>query len=583
MFTTRDPARESFLTDDRGAVMVMGIFMCSCLVGALWYLAGIGDAILYRERMQEAADAVAFSDAALHARGMNLLVLVNLIMAVILGVRVALRTAKIITLIAATVFAVAGIFAPVLLAAAAPAAAAAEALESAGNAVDPAIDVALQALNTVEDVIAKTTPTAANLAATASVGAKYAPLVVKSAAVELGEPDSDRNLPVERHGPDVLCGQAGQALPKLGAWMLSEVGLPGGEPLEWVGKLMKELAKADQDYFCGLQSSSNGGGGGGGKGPSTDHLLDDAAEDRCKDLAGLARELDQFTDAEKRWLDRCAALHVSCESTDPASGEPLPNGKQSGHPVDPKPPTLQRELDHLLLVRDQDARSVRELRLHLGEFILNKNKCVAWARADLELRDKEHKQEIALQRAQAAANPAPQAQAGQGGNGGSSGDVASMAVRKSWVNGGRDAQIISGVLGNPSGLRQSGRLVRIATVPKKAPQGVDPEAAKAPAWAQAELFYDCGGTWTACNDDDDAMWHFRWRARLRRFNQPTDATLQQVTDKLGTSPLKVSPEAFADRLAQDALGNPSFTPNANLRRDLAAALADQHVRTQGVH
>ena len=29
-----------------GAIMVMGIFMCSCLVGALWYLAGIGDAIL---------------------------------------------------------------------------------------------------------------------------------------------------------------------------------------------------------------------------------------------------------------------------------------------------------------------------------------------------------------------------------------------------------------------------------------------------------------------------------------------------------------------------------------------------------
>ena len=89
--------------------MVMGIFMCSCLVGALWYLAGIGDAILYRERLQEAADAMAFSDAALHARGMNLLVLINLIMSLILGIRVAIRTAKIVTLIATAVFANVGL------------------------------------------------------------------------------------------------------------------------------------------------------------------------------------------------------------------------------------------------------------------------------------------------------------------------------------------------------------------------------------------------------------------------------------------------------------------------------------------
>ncbi len=46
--------------------------MCACMVGILWYLAGIGDAIVFRERMQEAADATAFSAAVLHARGMNL-------------------------------------------------------------------------------------------------------------------------------------------------------------------------------------------------------------------------------------------------------------------------------------------------------------------------------------------------------------------------------------------------------------------------------------------------------------------------------------------------------------------------------
>jgi hypothetical protein len=41
--------------------------------------------------------------------------------------------------------------------------------------------------------------------------------------------------------------------------------------------------------------------------------------------------------------------------------------------------------------------------------------------------------------------------------------------------------------------------------------------------AQAEYFYDCEGAWTSasCNGksaDELALWHFRWRARLRRCN-----------------------------------------------------------------
>src|SRR5258708_13522805 len=89
--------------EEWGGMMVVGIFMCSCIVGLLWYIAGIGDAIVYRERMQEAADAVAFSGATLHARGMNLIVLINLLMACVLAVRVALKM-LILALTVATVF-----------------------------------------------------------------------------------------------------------------------------------------------------------------------------------------------------------------------------------------------------------------------------------------------------------------------------------------------------------------------------------------------------------------------------------------------------------------------------------------------
>src|SRR3954469_20308536 len=80
--------------DERGAIMVLGVFMCACMAGVLWYVIGIGDAIVYRERLQEGADAVAFSAATLHARGMNLIVLLNLLMACVLGIRVAMKAAQ---------------------------------------------------------------------------------------------------------------------------------------------------------------------------------------------------------------------------------------------------------------------------------------------------------------------------------------------------------------------------------------------------------------------------------------------------------------------------------------------------------
>src|SRR5688572_6404862 len=89
--------------DERGAVLVLGVFMAACIAGMLWYLAGIGDAIIYRQRMQEASDAAAFSAAVLHARGMNLIVLLNLIMACVLGVRVTLRAIQAGLFVAGTI------------------------------------------------------------------------------------------------------------------------------------------------------------------------------------------------------------------------------------------------------------------------------------------------------------------------------------------------------------------------------------------------------------------------------------------------------------------------------------------------
>ncbi|HVJ94733.1 MAG TPA: hypothetical protein VM580_33330 [Labilithrix sp.] len=66
--------------DDRGAMMLTGIFMSCFLIGSLWFLIGIGDTVVFRDKMQEAADHGAFTSAALHAKGMNFIALCNLVL-----------------------------------------------------------------------------------------------------------------------------------------------------------------------------------------------------------------------------------------------------------------------------------------------------------------------------------------------------------------------------------------------------------------------------------------------------------------------------------------------------------------------
>lgn len=82
------------IADQRGAIMIMGLFMATMLIGAMWYMKGIGDAIVFRDRMQEGADHVVFSSAAVHARGMNLISIINIVMYVLTIIHVVLAMLK---------------------------------------------------------------------------------------------------------------------------------------------------------------------------------------------------------------------------------------------------------------------------------------------------------------------------------------------------------------------------------------------------------------------------------------------------------------------------------------------------------
>ncbi len=562
------------VTDDRGAIMVMGIFMCSCLVGALWYLAGIGDAILYRERMQEAADAIAFSDAALHARGMNLIVMVNLIMAAILSVRVAVRVGKLACTVAAAIFAALSFIQPELGLLAAPAAAAAETLDQVDRSSKPAIDGALQALSLAEDQISNVTPPIAQSAADA-VGEHYLPAITRHTAFRVKDPFPVplSGLPVEHARPAKLCNEAAALLSEVQSWLVGKASAGTLTPAaDELGAIMQRIVALDTKYFCDLE--------GGASAPSTTAELVTGAQKRCKDLGKLeSGEEEQREKTEAAWLKRCAELGVTCQSRDPKN-DPLPKGIQIGQPSGPDAQKTARELDRLRLERDESVASVLSLAERKGRdqaggiSTFGTAQCESWAMDDATRRQGDHE--------------AFSAQQGGGGNEASKGtsNVAPMAV-KDFRNGNQEGQFIGGVVGDESRLRKDSKLVRIGAFnAKQTPTQTDPENAKLPAWAQAEMFFDCGDTWTSehCNGDDEAMWHFKWRPRLRRFNQPMSDTLQVLALKLHFSPPRNAPDVFADRLAQGALDKGSgFQANRALRIDLAGSIRDQTTHAQGVH
>jgi hypothetical protein len=244
--------QQALLADDRGAIMVMAIFMSIVLVGALWYIAGVGDSIVYRERMQEAADSVAFTAATIQARGMNVIVLINLLMAAILAIRVAINMLKFLCMILGPLFTALGVI-PGL-----------EWMEPIGDALDEfgaflteldaettgPIDDALQGLHKGWQAVRDTTPELAEAGAL-EMEEKYSPLIDLAGSLPAAGkslPTDAGKLPIEDGTLNKLCDEAGNAIGGITAHLMGgsaklAKGLDG--PLD-------ALINADPAYFCQL-------------------------------------------------------------------------------------------------------------------------------------------------------------------------------------------------------------------------------------------------------------------------------------------------------------------------------------------
>lgn len=490
--------------DERGAVLVLGVFMCACMVGALWYLAGIGDALIYRERLQEGTDAVAFSAAALHARGMNLIVLLNLVMACILAVRVTLKAVQAGLTLAAFFCAIIPFlaeFEPTCLEGV-------KLTEDAIRATRQPINDTLKALSRTQNVI-KTLVPAAAAAGAFEVGTKYAPTVREASAAN---PTHLTGLPIEEGSIDRLCSEAGQSVVGLLAWAIP-VSVPGAV-LNKIRSVVGKSVSTGGAYFCEL-----------GTGPATPPDFSDEIASTAKDGCNHEKSDKEsaLSSSQAAYDSACRRYGAACDGTTTGASASLS-------------PAQQNELTELENARDSAQKA-------LDGF--NPDQCLEQKKSDAERRMQ--------------TDPNVPVDSGHG--------MTPKKVSASFRNGVSDAELVGLGYGNTELLDLAPKLVKIGQW-KHAEDISRPETAEL-AVAQAEYFYDCDGAWTSasCNGpssgDELAMWHFRWRARLRRCN----AGLAGIASAASATDL------FAQSF-DDGSGLNVTPDNANVMRELGAAVRD---------
>jgi hypothetical protein len=224
-----------------GAIMVIGVFIAIVLVGLLFYIAGVGQIVFRRERVQDAADAVALATAIGHARGMNLIVFINMVMAALVAILLALKLIELLLTGLELILVAISWFVP-------PAAGAIPIVEKARSFVhdvhDSAkdiIDNIIVGLNMAERAIAYITPAESMAMATLKVTENYGNVI----DVAVGVP-TRFTLPVVNDKYDTLCDRGGIVLLGLIKWAT--------DPIPFIGKVigmaMGGLLEGVKHAFC---------------------------------------------------------------------------------------------------------------------------------------------------------------------------------------------------------------------------------------------------------------------------------------------------------------------------------------------
>jgi hypothetical protein len=227
---------------ESGAAMVPGLLFAVFLLAMVFYVFGTAEAVLFREHLQDAADAAAFSAAVVNARGMNLIALINLTMAALLAILVGLRLTETLCYVAIVLCgALAYPTAGASLSGIGPLTTAATKIHDAAEQLKDPLNQALSLLHSAGQAVAKVVPLGANLRVIDQTLSHYQAL---GAALP-----SRLTLPVEDDTFRVLCEHAGRNAGELAMLPISPV-LPSSVESR-LGDVAGKIVAAGPSWFCG--------------------------------------------------------------------------------------------------------------------------------------------------------------------------------------------------------------------------------------------------------------------------------------------------------------------------------------------
>jgi hypothetical protein len=234
----------SLARDEGGAIVVFGLFFAVLILGMLYYFVGIAATIYLRERMQDAADASAFAAAVVHARGMNTLALINMIMAAVLSVLVTLKLIEALIIIAEVILYALSWLGGATAAVASSLEVLRQQVSNISEQAEPVVQNVLKVLHVTGNVVKVITPVGANLSVLGKVANQYKP------EVEFGVAMPPRfTLPVEDDEYEYLCGKAGAMSATLVMLPLSPI-LPSFVE-DGIASAVTKLTESTSGWFCG--------------------------------------------------------------------------------------------------------------------------------------------------------------------------------------------------------------------------------------------------------------------------------------------------------------------------------------------
>lgn len=232
--------RAGLIQETRGAMMLISLFMALFLIGTLYYILGVGDAVIYRRIMQDGADAGAHAASVMGAKGMNLHALLNVVMAVTAGILLVIRSVEVLLEIILSVLsglAATVVFAPKAISLIGLLTPVESTIERVGDTVEQFVRVAHDALDVAHHAVQHGYPLLAQARAVDAMAFQEAydpPVAGGFIFPPLGPrlPKGGRGLPVEKDDIGTLCDRAADALgnrlsnvnSKVPRWLLKFLG-----------------------------------------------------------------------------------------------------------------------------------------------------------------------------------------------------------------------------------------------------------------------------------------------------------------------------------------------------------------------